>query len=144
MTNEYVSISNEMNVITVSLSTLNNTIRVQAAAVFTSFLKTLFNDVYTRSPVDSQEYKDSWDVREVSGADSINIRLSNSAKYASIMETGSEEGSIPWPSVGPRTAEVGGRIWSSQMPEPVLGGALEKADWDVLSEQLTEIVKGNL
>jgi len=42
--------------------------------------------------------------------------------YADPLETGSQKGTRPWPSAGPRTKEGNGRIWSSQ----AVGGVINQ------------------
>ena len=47
---------------------------------------------------------------------SVGYSFGNTAPYSHILETGSTPGKKPWASVGPRTVERDGRIYSSQAP----------------------------
>jgi hypothetical protein len=72
------------------------------------------------------------------GRQSRGISFGNTAPYAHILETGSQPGKRPWPSVGPRTVEQAGRIYSSQAPGGIfLNAQLEK----VVERELPKIME---
>ena len=139
---ENVIISRELDSISVSLLRTNETINHYVRPLFRAFVADIFMNVYERSPVDTGVYRGDWDMQEVKTDATLAFRIMNndSGGYAIFMEVGSPVGSAPWPTAREKTVEKSGTIWSKEIPEPVLGGALEKADWDGLSEQISKII----
>lgn len=116
----------------------------ESASVFKSFVGDLFEKIKRRSPVDSGEYKDSWDL-QTKGP--LSFRITNDSDHQEVMEEGSEIGKLPWPSVPdeyPGTVVKNGRIWSNQRPEPVAGMAVETAPWDKLYDDLVKVIKARV
>ena len=135
------SVQLEINKLTASVVGINDSVNHESKIVFRAFVNDIFMDIYTRSPVDAGLYRGDWELKEINVGDIFTLEITNDKIYSPVMETGSKPGSYPWPNVGPKTVSSNGRIWSSQMPEPVAGGALESADLDGLSEQLAAIVE---
>jgi len=139
MADNFVSI--DMSKTRIAIARMPVNVVLNVSAVFQSFTDELMQKLYIRSPVDTGTYRDSWENKGIfiTGTE-ISARITNNAEYASVMETGSEIGQPPWPSVGPKTVESGGAIWSSQQPEPVAGNALAQAELDKLSEDLLNVI----
>jgi len=141
-----VIVSKELDKITFAVANLNNVIRSDASKVFRKFVVDIYNDIVLRSPVDKSTYKKDWELKTISssGKDIEVMRITNGMPYATVMETGSPVGGLPWPGVGMggKTVVNNGRIWSSQSPEPVAGTALESADTKGLLETLSKIITG--
>ena len=114
--------------------------------IFGKFVLDIFNNIVFRSPVDVGFYRADWDFgRSPTQSGVISAyQIGNSMPYAEIFEVGSQVGKKPWPTAGPKTVEKSGRVWSSQMSQPVSGGAVESAPWDDLEEILVKTVLGEL
>ena len=109
-------------------------------AIFKDFADSIYAKIKERSPVDEGDYRDDWKINTIGNSGYI---ISNHVAYSEVMETGSPVGGSPWPSVGPKTVAIGGRIWSNQRPEPVMLGAVESANWERLERDLlNSLTKG--
>ena len=64
------------------------------------------------SPVDSGEYKGSWE----SQSSGYSGTISNDKIQGKSIEFGSRPGNKPWPNAGKKTVLTGGRIFSNQAP----------------------------
>lgn len=88
------------------------------------FLIIIENELRERAPVDSGDFRDSWESSSIAkGQNSLSAKIFNNEIYASAIEFGSTPGEKPWPSPGPKTRMSGGRIYSSQ----AVGGTINKA-----------------
>ena len=85
---------------------------------FADLVEELHHNVTIKSPVGdrpksgTQRFKDSWEVQHNS---KYSAYIHNTAVHAYPVIRGSKKGSKPWPSAGPLTSEIGGRIWSNKM-----------------------------
>jgi hypothetical protein len=74
------------------------------------------------------------------------VSVFNRMPYAGVVDLGSPAGEIPWPSQGPKTMELDGRIWSSQavlgVTAPVLGD--EGGYMDKMMDNIQKFVLGGL
>ena len=78
------------------------------------------------TPKDTGDARQAW---SLINASSESLTFQNPLAYAIPLEYGSALGSKPWPSTGPKTVEMSGRVYSSQAP----GGI-------VINTQLDEFV----
>jgi hypothetical protein len=67
------------------------------------------------------------------------IEISNNLPYAGPIEKGSKLGERPWPSAGPLTLVMGGRVFSKQAPGGMIGPILKDTAKDVAKEIWKEI-----
>lgn len=89
------------------------------------------------TPVDKGELQLGWMMRKEGPMD---YRLYNDVRYWEPHEAGSEPGKRPWPSVGPRTVEANGRIFSSQAPGGIWYNFQKMKALDELIEALDRVV----
>ena len=132
-----------------NLDNLSNNMGRLLQPLFQKFVLDIYNDISFRSPVgkkDGGTYRENWRIQQNPGKGDVlySARITNKMIYAIPLEYGSPKGGKPWPSAGPRTVVSDGRVWSSQMPEPVAGGALENADWDGLNVAISSILTKEL
>jgi len=79
----------------------------------------------TRSPVDTGRFRAAWQLFPYYGTNTIaGIMLTNNVPYAGVLEFGSPSGKKPWPSAGPKTVAVGGRVFSRQAPGGIMAPVL--------------------
>ena len=89
-----------------------------------NFVKFVENELVNRAPVDSGDFRDSWESSSISKTSKgVTARITNDKIYADAIEFGSTPGESPWPNPGPKTRMSGGRIYSSQ----AVGGTIKKA-----------------
>lgn len=144
MANKTVTVSKTLKNVTAILDNFPK-LSKKADSIFRKFTTDIFIDIIFRSPVDKGSYRADWEYKNVSEAGSMSaIRITNNMPYSGVLEAGSPVGKKPWKSAGPLTVEVGGRIWSRQMPEPVAQVAVESADWEGLEKALANIFEGEL
>ena len=106
-----------------------------------SFLVLVEKDLRDRAPVDSGDFRDSWESTPVTkGNNKLSAKILNSEIYASAIEFGSAPGEKPWPSPGPKTVMSGGRIYSSQ----AVGGTIGKALSDKNISNFAKKIAGSI
>lgn len=91
-----------------------------------------------RSPVDTGRFRANWQLTAHQAPGIFaGIMLSNNLPYAGVLERGSKVGGKPWPSAGPKTTAIGGRVYSKQAPggvlTPILPAQAHKAAQAVLN-----------
>lgn len=123
----------QLDLINYNLKNSSNLVSEATKGIFKIFCNNLYETIKDRSPVDKGTYRDTWNFIETGENE---YTISSRLAYSEIMETGSTPGESPWPNEGPRTVNVGGKIWSNQRPEPVAGGAVDSAKWEKLSNDL--------
>lgn len=132
------------------LKTLGRDFNSNTDLVLKSFVTGIYSHIKFRSPVETGEYRASWDMASRGPG---NYVISNNQTKSLVMETGSTPGKPPWPrsttplkkgQPGPsRTVDKDGKIWSKQTPEPVATVAVETAPWEKLYFDLYATITGN-
>jgi hypothetical protein len=84
------------------------------ADAFSALIKELRPQVRMKSPVKTRNFYRSWDIAHT-GKYSAYFR--NYTDYSEAVVEGCPVGQKPWPSAGPLTSEIGGRVWSNKMLE---------------------------
>jgi hypothetical protein len=80
----------------------------------------------TRSPVDTGQFRSSWQLqRFIPNGAIAGIAITNNSPQARVLMYGSEAGKLPWKKAGPLTKEVDGRIYSKQAVGGVLSPVLD-------------------
>lgn len=107
-----------------------------------SFVLGVRTDIQLNSPVGIGEgagaYRRAWKITEQPG--SSMVVLTNDRPYAGVLEEGSPLGEKPWPSPGPRTVVVDGKVRPSQWPQPVAQTAVDQADWSVFNRLIEDML----
>jgi hypothetical protein len=91
-----------------SVSSFDTDVKKKLASYVTDAKKSLEE----LSPVDSGEYKGSWE----SQSSGYSGTISNDKIQGKSIEFGSRPGNKPWPNVGKKTILTNGRIFSNQAP----------------------------
>lgn len=127
----------------IKMGRVNKKIKKIINPVGTAFMTDALRLVKQRSPVDSGEYRNAWELEPMIPlpGEFFAFKLVNKKPYAIVMETGSTPGQKPWPNTGPKTVKKSGKIWSSQMPEPVGGKAISQTRLNLFSSQITKTIK---
>lgn len=91
-----------------SISSFDSDVKKKLSSYVTESKKSLEQ----LSPVDSGEYKGSWE----SQSSGYSGTISNDKVQGKSIEFGSRPGNKPWPNTGKKTVSTNGRIFSKQAP----------------------------
>jgi len=122
--------------LSIVLKTLNYSVK--------GFVDDTLKKIKDEVPKDSGDYSKNWNVNNPpkSAGNLAFITFSNDLVYARPLEYGVTPGEKPWPSVGPKTVQYEGKIYSSQAPggtaEPVINKSLDEFS-SLLEKIVTDI-----
>jgi len=134
--------------ISVELDSLAKSIPSLAKVTLYKITLDIIPELDANSPGDNGAFRAEWDFKEEKGAPGVIAQISifNRMPYAAVIEHGSPKGREPWASVGPKTIEQDGRVWSMQavggVIAPVMGD--EGGFADELLSRINQFVLGGL
>lgn len=130
------------------LSTAQDRIRSSVSVQLNDAANTIRNELRSKAPVTSGAFRESWRIETSKTSGNItSVGVFNRRVYAPVIELGSTEGELPWPSVETRKKLVvakDGRIWSKK----AVGGTVEPLFKDerftqtIVSKVLEAAVRG--
>ena len=132
--------------VTADLENLQAEMPLLAKVALNKVALDLVGDFTEASPVASGLFKAEWDMKSEKGGVGVmaQVVIFNRMPYAAVLEEGSPVGSAPWPSVGEKTVEEDGRIWSKQAVGGVVAPILAGEYADVIASKIGEFVFGGI
>ena len=122
----------ELNKVVVGIQAFSKRALQAAKATARTEMTSLRGAAIARTPVDTGKARGSWS-SVIEAGDTMYFELD--VPYGHALDKGSEPGSAPWPSVGPRTALYKGRIFSSQVAD---------GEGGIVAEVFNEARKGQI
>lgn len=113
---------------------------------FTKKILDIHGKLVENSAVDLGHFRNRWafKIRKNYQGAMLHGLIYNDAPYAAPLVYGGRRGSRPWPSTGPKTVEVSGRIHSRQTPFNLIDKVLSEANFNEITDLFVDTLQNLL